>query len=95
MESLLPMVGKRTAEKMEVLGNMIDGMDASDESDLWLDPVYDRAHEMFPVPADPSHDALAALESILAELGPLGDLHAYRNAPYFVAAQAAIAKARL
>lgn len=42
------MVGNRTAQLMEELGDVLNGMDAVDEGDEWTEPVFDKAHEMFP-----------------------------------------------
>jgi hypothetical protein len=47
-EQILTMVGRRTAVQMETLGDMLNGMDAHDESDAWLDAVFEKMHEMFP-----------------------------------------------
>jgi hypothetical protein len=41
-------VGKRTAAFMELLGDMLNGMDAVDADDKWMDPIFDKAHELWP-----------------------------------------------
>lgn len=38
-------VGRLTAERMEDLGNMANGMDIVQEEDEWLTPIFNRAHE--------------------------------------------------
>lgn len=46
---LVEPVGKRTAHLMEVLGDILNGMDAVDEKeDAWLDPIYAEAHRLWP-----------------------------------------------
>lgn len=46
---LLDFIGKSTAHLMEVLGDILNGMDAVDESeDSWVDPIFEEAHRMFP-----------------------------------------------
>jgi hypothetical protein len=47
-DSLLEMIGQRSAGWMEDLGNMINHVDAATEEDEWMDPIFDKAHEMFP-----------------------------------------------
>ena len=51
-DELLPMRGERSAEIMEVLGNILNGMDANDpDEDSWIDPIFAKAHELFPAGA--------------------------------------------
>jgi hypothetical protein len=51
-DQILDIVGERTARQMELLGNELNNMDAVDDAeDAWMDPIFDRAHEMFPVEA--------------------------------------------
>lgn len=46
------MSGARTACQMEILGDILNGMDAVDDAeDGWLSPVFEEAHRMFPVAA--------------------------------------------
>jgi len=46
-ENILMVVGKRTAGLMEQLGDIMNGMDAVDTDDAWLDPIFDRSQSMF------------------------------------------------
>lgn len=48
-EEILDIVGKRTAELMELLGDVLNGMDAVTDEDAVLEPIFERAHIMFPV----------------------------------------------
>ena len=45
---MLDVVGNRTAQLMEVLGDALNGMDAVDESDAWTDPIFRVAHATWP-----------------------------------------------
>lgn len=47
--TLLDIVGLRTASMMEVLGNILNGMDAVEKDDEWVDPIFERAHKIFPL----------------------------------------------
>lgn len=45
----LELAGERSARIMETLGDILNGMDAVDESqDGWLDAVFHEAHRMWP-----------------------------------------------
>lgn len=47
--ALLDMVGRQTARLMETLGDILNGMDATDEDeDAWVDPVFKEAHRRWP-----------------------------------------------
>ena len=48
VDELVEMVGDRTAHQMEVLGDMLNAMDAVSEEDEWLDPIYEAAHRLWP-----------------------------------------------
>lgn len=48
MDDLIEQVGPRTAHLMEVLGDILNGMDAVDKKDKWLDPVFEQAHRFWP-----------------------------------------------
>lgn len=48
IDNLVPQVGGRTAVWMEKLGNMLNGCDAVTEGDEWLDPIFEKAHKLFP-----------------------------------------------
>ena len=50
LDDLVDQVGKRTAGWMETLGNMLNGVDAVTEGDAWVDPIFAKAHELFPQP---------------------------------------------
>ncbi len=46
---LIDVVGQFSANAMEVLGDMLNGMDAvDDEEDAWTDPVFEVAHATWP-----------------------------------------------
>ena len=47
-DALLDIKGRRSAYIMEMLGDIINGMDAAVEEDRDLDPVFEMAHAMFP-----------------------------------------------
>lgn len=53
LDRLVDSIGNRTARHMELLGNILNGMDANDEADDWLDPIFEKAHQLFPQP--PAH----------------------------------------
>lgn len=40
--------GPRSAAIMEILGDILNGMDAVDEEDAVLDHVFEKAHELYP-----------------------------------------------
>lgn len=40
--------GPRSAAIMELLGDILNGMDAVDEDDRWLDPIFHAAHLRYP-----------------------------------------------
>jgi hypothetical protein len=48
MAGIADQVGKRTAELMEYLGDVLNGMDAVSEDSDWLEPIFKQAHLMFP-----------------------------------------------
>lgn len=47
MDHLLPMIGERSARLMDQLGDILNGMDAVTATDLWTDPVFEKAHAVF------------------------------------------------
>lgn len=47
-DALVETIGDRTARHMELLGNILNGMDAVDEADEWMDPVFQEAHRLWP-----------------------------------------------
>lgn len=46
--ALVEIIGARTARHMEALGDMLNGMDAAQPEDAWLDPVFRKARELWP-----------------------------------------------
>jgi hypothetical protein len=48
-DSMLEMVGKRTAAWMEELGDMLNAVDAVTEEDEWTTPIFHEAHRRWPV----------------------------------------------
>ena len=54
---LLSLRGNRSANIMELLGNILNGMDAVDrDADAWLDRVFEDAHRLFPQRAGAEKD---------------------------------------
>ena len=47
---LVEQVGQRTAHQMEVLGDILNGMDAITNDDKWLDPIFAEAQRLWPQP---------------------------------------------
>jgi hypothetical protein len=47
-DDILEMNGQRTAELLEVLGNILNGMDAVSDDDRWIDPIMVEAHRVWP-----------------------------------------------
>jgi len=45
---LIDVVGRRTADAMEMLGNILNGMDANDDEDEWTYPIFEAAHATWP-----------------------------------------------
>lgn len=46
--SFFDMVGRWTAERMEILGDILNGMDAVTEDDDWTHPIFEEAHRRWP-----------------------------------------------
>lgn len=46
---ILDQVGGRTASIMEALGNMLNGVDAVDVTDEWVNPIFAEAQRLWPV----------------------------------------------
>jgi len=40
-------IGARSAELMETLGDILNGMDAATDDDAWMKPIMERAHAMW------------------------------------------------
>lgn len=50
--SIIDFVGKQTANLMETLGDILNGMDATDEDeDAWLNPVFEAAQRIYLIKA--------------------------------------------
>jgi hypothetical protein len=47
-DELLDLRGERSARIMEVLGDILNGMDAVTEEDNWTAPIFDGAHKRWP-----------------------------------------------
>lgn len=45
---ILDIIGRRTAYQMEQLGDMLNAMDAAEEEDEWMDPIFEKAHQLWP-----------------------------------------------
>jgi len=46
-DGMIEMLGYRSAEIMEYLGDILNDMNANDtEDDAWVDPIFETAHEM-------------------------------------------------
>lgn len=49
MDNLTEIVGRRTAHLMEVLGNILNNMDAVDAKEYeWMNPVFKEAQRLWP-----------------------------------------------
>lgn len=45
---LVESIGRRTADLMEVLGDILNGMDAASEEDEWIHPIMKEAQRIWP-----------------------------------------------
>jgi hypothetical protein len=45
---ILDIAGGQSAGIMETLGDLLSNLDGVTEEDEWTDPIFHRAHEMFP-----------------------------------------------
>ena len=52
MDPISDIVGNRTARQMELLGDILNGMDSAEAEDAWVNPIFERAHTMFPQPPE-------------------------------------------
>lgn len=52
-EKIADLFGHRTAAMMETLGDILNGMDAVEEGDDWLDPIFEEAHRRWPTKGCP------------------------------------------
>lgn len=49
MDQLLDIVGQRTAHVMNVLGDILNDMDAvDDDADGWMEPIFAEAQRLWP-----------------------------------------------
>lgn len=53
VNSLIDIVGNRTASFMEQLGDMLNAMDACEEEDKWMTPIFKKAQELWPQEQQP------------------------------------------
>jgi hypothetical protein len=51
LDQLLDQLGAETAQQMEMLGDILNGMDAVADDDEWLTPVFAEAQRLWPVTA--------------------------------------------
>lgn len=47
-DGLLDVKGNITAAWMEQLGDILNGADAVTDEDKWMEPIFEKAQEMFP-----------------------------------------------
>lgn len=45
---ILDLAGKRTAQQMEILGDILNGMDAADETDDCMNEVFEESQRLWP-----------------------------------------------
>jgi hypothetical protein len=48
VDDLLDMIGSETSRQMELLGDVLNGMDAVDQDDEWMTPVFEEARRRWP-----------------------------------------------
>ena len=53
---LVDRIGNRTARIMNTLGDILNGMDAVEDSDAWMDPVFEEAKRQFPQATESPHE---------------------------------------
>lgn len=78
--ALAQITGERTADFMETFGDMLNDMDAVDPADDWMVPVFDAAHELFPVARmvafDPNREQrIAELVAATRALVTIAEMH--------------------
>src|SRR4051812_40714364 len=49
---VLDVVGPQSARFMEDLGDMMNALDIVEKEDDWMQPIFERAHELYPAKAD-------------------------------------------
>lgn len=47
-DSLIDFCGDETAGLMETLGDILNGMDAVSAEDKWMDPIFEKANQLWP-----------------------------------------------
>lgn len=55
-DKLVDLVGKWSAGHMERLGDILNGMDAVEEGDDWMIPIFEKAHRLFPQEGATPHE---------------------------------------
>lgn len=48
IDEIVDIIGENTARLMEMLGDILNGMDAVTDEDNWTHPIFLKAQEMFP-----------------------------------------------
>lgn len=48
LDSLVEIKGEDSAELMQILGDILNGMDAATDEDEWMTPVFEAANSMWP-----------------------------------------------
>ena len=64
--SLADLIGYASAAAMEWLGDELNAMDAAEEEDEWIDPIFDAAQERWPQPSAALPDAREKLRTDVA-----------------------------
>jgi hypothetical protein len=54
LSELTESIGRSTAHRMEPRGDILNGMDAVEEGDDWVNPILEKAHALWPQ-SDASH----------------------------------------
>lgn len=47
-EAVLDYIGKHSASLMNTLGDILNGMDAVMDDDEWVNPIFERAKQLYP-----------------------------------------------
>lgn len=55
-------LGNRTARHMEILGDILNGMDAIEEEDACVNPIFEKAQKLFPQDMHADQKAAATAE---------------------------------
>jgi hypothetical protein len=59
--------GPKSARLLEMLGDAMNADDIVEESDAWVSPIIEKAHEMFPEPPE-THPWKGALEGTILKM---------------------------